>query len=75
MVLVVVVIAVSSRTAVVLVLIVGIGTPVAVALPLFISCLVPFVEATGLSVGSIVAVLLVALIVLWIVAHNGVICK
>ena len=73
MVLVVVVIAGSPRAAVVLVLVVGIRAPVAVALPFVVSCLVSFVDATGLSVGAIVVVLLVALVVL-IVAH-GVIWK
>ena len=64
MVLVVIFITASPRTAVVFVLVFGIWVLVAVALLLVVSCGVPFVEATGLSVGAIVAVMMVALVVL-----------
>ena len=67
------VVVVSPRAAVMMVLMVGIEVPVSVSLPFVVSCLVPFVAATGHSVLAIVAVLLFVLVVL-IVAY-GVIWK
>ena len=58
------------RAAIMVVLVSGIWAPVVVAPDLIVSGLVPLAGGVGSAVGSIMAMVLVVLVVLWIITHG-----
>ena len=65
-----IVVAASPRAAIVVVLVAGIWTPIVVASALIVSGLVPLAGAMSSAIGAIMAMVLVALVVLWIIIHG-----